>query len=341
MSPPVSWREGRDTENVKSEPGVKILVQKKAVPALGPSAKTSWITTLVLAGGLVAACPVRGQSVIAHWSFDTPTLSYDGSGNIIGAADSTGNHDAVLGSGNNQKNATSDPFASSASVSGQFGQALTFDGANYLSFPDLTELMAPSTPTSFSMSCWINTTATSGFNGYQTFSDWGSASGDHGTEWSFGPESGTEVKIQTRYGASSSDNIISENATLLNGATLNDGNWHMLTFVYDINTGDATLYFDAVNQGIFAPSQTTDLQMFAPPAGNDGNFGLKGDSPSYIPAGTKLDEAWVFDGALNQNQVNDLYTANNINAVPEPSSTALAVLGLCVLMGLRPIRRYV
>src|SRR5687768_752869 len=55
---------------------------------------------LIVLGSLLATSAVHAQTPIAHWSFDSGTLTLeDGSGNIIGARDQTGNHNATLGAG--------------------------------------------------------------------------------------------------------------------------------------------------------------------------------------------------------------------------------------------------
>src|SRR3954454_3967781 len=75
--------------------------------------------------------------MIAHWSFDANTLSQDGGGNIIGAADEGGNHNASLGAAvgsasvaNGGPTFNSNTIPAGNSVAGQFGEALTLNGFN-------------------------------------------------------------------------------------------------------------------------------------------------------------------------------------------------------------------
>src|SRR6187551_817895 len=75
--------------------------------------------------------------MIAHWSFDANTLSQDGGGNIIGAADEGGSHNASLGAGvgsasvaNGGPTFNSNTIPSTNSVPGQFGEGLTLTGSN-------------------------------------------------------------------------------------------------------------------------------------------------------------------------------------------------------------------
>ncbi len=137
---------------------------------------------------MVLGVAVGHAGVLAHWSFDTPTLSTDGSGNITGAADETGNHNAALGSG--VGSGTGNPYTSNTipgtnSIAGQFGQGLTLTGFNtlaagggqFLTFPNLSELMtansAPGAP-SYTISYWINTTTTNSQQ-FTVLGDWGNA----------------------------------------------------------------------------------------------------------------------------------------------------------------------
>jgi hypothetical protein len=104
--------------------------------------------------------------LVAHWSYDTPTLTIVG-GNITGVLDLTGNHNAIPGTGigsasvaNGGPTFTSNPIPASNSVAGQFGEGLTLTGFNtaalgggqFLMFPELTELMAVNGAPSYTVS---------------------------------------------------------------------------------------------------------------------------------------------------------------------------------------------
>src|ERR1051325_11281546 len=82
---------------------------------------------------LALASAVYAQSTVAHWSFDTGTLTTDGGGNIVGAADDTSNHNMVSGSGVGSGTGnpyTSNPIPGGNSVAGSFGQGLQLTGFN-------------------------------------------------------------------------------------------------------------------------------------------------------------------------------------------------------------------
>jgi hypothetical protein len=288
---------------------------------------------------------------IAHWSFDSSTLTTDGGGNITGAADSTGNHDATLGAGvgsasvaNGGPTFNSNTIPGANSVAGQFGEGLTLTGNNnfaggggqFLMFPNLTELMtansAPGAP-SYSVSYWIKTTTTNSHQ-YTILGDWGNAATNPGRfKYGFGFQFTTGVprmRGQTRYnitGAGSGTDIYAhaDDGT----PTLNDGNWHMLTWTFDTTTGQLKSYFDANLVDTFN-SLAANFNMIAG-SSTVGTFGLKGDSGNFINGTVVLDEVWIDDRVLNVDQVRVLYN----NLIPEPATLALIGLGLVSLAHFR------
>jgi hypothetical protein len=75
----------------------------------------SIVFRLCMIAVVVFTADLANGAIIAHWSFDTSTITVDGSGNVLTAADDTGVHNAT-----GVRNGT----AASASVAGQFGAAL-------------------------------------------------------------------------------------------------------------------------------------------------------------------------------------------------------------------------
>ena len=280
-------------------------------------------------GGMLSVAPVlRAQTTIAHWSFDSGTLSFDGRGNISGAADSTGNHNAsvsVSGLGSAPASAT---FASSDSVSGKFGQALEFNGNNYMVFNNLTELMAANGAPSYTISLWVNSTYNNNIAEFAVMSSWGNAAAGNGAtkyQFGFGFAGNGNIRSQTRYGTSGNGTDIY--AQQIANTTVNDGSWHMLTWSFDTTAGVLDSYVDGSLVSSFT-STATSLKM-ANSQSAYADFGLKGDSATgFLGAGSELDEVWVFNGVLTSGQIGDLYTSNAISAVPEPGVTALVGLGL-------------
>src|SRR5829696_6545885 len=114
-------------------------------------------------------------ATIAHWSFDTPTITTDaGDGHIVTAADATGNHNATT-----RLNGTGRTVNS---VVGQFGQAADFtnvignQGTNnaYMDFPQLTEIAGPSGG-SFTVASWAKVPASATTEDLSILADWGNA----------------------------------------------------------------------------------------------------------------------------------------------------------------------
>lgn len=275
---------------------------------------------------LPAAVPV-----IAHWSFDSGALTVSG-GDITGAADSTGNHDMSVGANVGGANGVSGslnsiPIPSSQSVPGEFGQGLTLTGngssGNFLTFPNLTELMAASSPTGYTISLWVKTSSSSISSYASGLADWGNASSGARYTYTFGLYSSTAVRAQARYGTSGSDNIYYQTPT----ATVSDGQWHMLTWTFDALTG----VFDTYEDGSLLGTVTSSAPNLQIQNGSSsvGTLGLKADTAGFINGSITFDEIWVLGGVLDTNQIADLYRYNSLAALPanRPRLTHLTVFG--------------
>jgi hypothetical protein len=289
----------------------------------------------------LTAGSTQAQVIISHWSFDTSTLTVDGgTGDITGASDSTGLHNAVNtdptgGAGGTQY--TSAAFPGSASVGGQFGEALTFTGdgtsGNFMTFPNLTELMAASGAPSYTVSFWVNTTMT-GNNNFTLLSNWGNSDVTPGRfTYGFGFQSDTLIRAQTRFDNSSTNggDIFADTAPI---PSLADANWHMLTWTFDTTTGLLSSYFDGSFVETFQ-STATSFQMIDA-SSTAGSFGIKGDNGTFLNGSISFDEVYVVNGALDATAVETLYLANVV--IPEPTTLALLAGGL-TLLGLRLRRR--
>jgi hypothetical protein len=303
---------------------------------------------LVLAALLVYGTHVHAGT-IAHWSFDSSTLATDGSGNITGASDSTGSHNATIGMGVGSANGTtqggpqfdSNTIPGGNSVAGKFGQGLTLTGFNnndggrgqFLEFPNLTELMTANSAAgapSYTVSYWLNTTTTNAHQ-FTVLGDWGNAAANPGRfTYGFGFQFNTGVprmRGQTRFNTTGTGNGSDIFARAnVNNPTLNDGNWHMLTWTFDTSNGTLKSYFDGTLVDTFT-STAASFNMIAS-SSPVGTFGLKGDSGNFINGTIALDEAWVLTDVLSDAAVASLYR-NNL--IPEPAS---AVLALCASLAI-------
>ena len=294
------------------------------------------ISALLASAALLTSAYAATTGTIAHWSYDTPTLTIV-SGNITGAADTTGNHNASAGAGlgsasvaNGGPTFNSNPIPNSNSVPGQFGQALTLTGFNnaaggggqFLMFPELTELMAANGAPGYTVSMWIRTLNTS-FNGFVGLSSWGNAASNPGRfAYGFGPNSPTQMRGQTRFdnGSANGGDIYARTPTTT--TPLNDGNWHMLSWTFDTSTGTINSYFDAALLEAFT-SVAGSFQMVNG-SSLSGTLGLKGDTGTFINGSITFDEIHVLSGVATEAEIQNLF---NLNVVPEPSSFALLGVG--------------
>src|SRR5262245_17830846 len=134
-----------------------------------------FFSTVVASTALVVAATPLHAAVIAHWSFDTPTITTDANG-IASAADQTGNHNATT-----VLNGTG---VTIQSVAGQFGQAADYNngigaqGTNNasMSVPQLTEIAGASAG-DFTVSAWakVPDNGATAWDDNPILADWGNA----------------------------------------------------------------------------------------------------------------------------------------------------------------------
>jgi hypothetical protein len=311
---------------------------------------------LFSAAALAACAALSGATshaaVIAHWSFDTPTITTDpGDGHILTAADATANHNAtsvINGAG-----------ATINSVAGQFGQAAQFVNVNAngqaqgtnnasLSFPQLTEIMGASGG-DFTVAAWVNVPDQTSWDDNPILLDWGNVAAGTGvhrfTYWfqldNVDSNAGLRPRAQLRFdnGTDNGGDIV---ATTLNASqagsgtpagatTFDDGIWHHLAWTWTKSTGQMRFYTDGVLRQTQTSTQTganLDILTSSSPVGA---LGAKRDNNRYF-FGT-MDEVWVVGRALGDAEVATLQTTNRV--VPEPASIILMMAGLGVAAAVR------
>jgi hypothetical protein len=269
---------------------------------------------------------VLAQNVVSHWSFNSNTLTLDGSNNITVFGEQTGNHIATPGLGGTGGNTTgfsfvSQPFpAATSSITGQFGEGLKLAGNNFLLFNNLTELMQSAGAPNYTVSMWLKTETNGGATGTQfsTLANWGNkpvSAGPTRFTYGFGPASGTQMRTQTRRfnaasgnGGTDGSDIVATSVTT--PQAINNSSWHMLTFTFNTTTGVLGNWFD----GALVQNVTSTAPSFAMADSNStvASIGLKADSGTFAPLGVELDEIWVFNNTLNATQVTNLRDCNDI-----------------------------
>ena len=271
------------------------------------SARSRSLNTMRLCLGLLSAFALTTQvthsAVIAHWSFDASTITTDGSGNVLTAADDTGVHNAT-----GVRNGT----ATSASVPGQFGTALQLNNtagaqaANncYMTFTNLTELMGPTGP-SYTIAAWVNTVNTADNN--TILGDWGNAPAgtDRFIYWfSVNNASGQgQPRGQTRAQNLPANDDIFARQPAVNVAS---GTWKHIAWTFDKGTATLRTYVDGAlvdtQSGIAPPLNMTNS------ASSFGTIGRKADNNRYFVGG--VDEIWVLDQVIDDAAVQVLFSSN-------------------------------
>jgi len=278
----------------------------------------------------------QAATIVAHWTFDTPSITTDGSGNILTAADTTANHNATTQLGGTGPNITSVP--------GVTGQAANFSNNNqngqsqtnfaWMSFPQLTEI-AGATAGDFSVAAWVNVPPeVASWDSNTILADWGNAAaGTHRFTYWFSlanVDSNLALRPRAQIRAANSPpdaTNIDIVATTLSASqagtgggvtTFDDSNWHHLAWTWTKSAGQMRFYTDGALRTTITSTQTgsnLDLLVSDSPVGA---IGGKRDNNRYFRG--SMDELYVFNGALTDQDV--------LALVPEPDSIVLLALAI-------------
>lgn len=134
----------------------------------------------------------------------------------------------------------------------------------------------------------------------------------------FGATGGDRLIFSTEH------NVPGSGLGLFNGgwasasATIRDGNWHHVAWVFDGVGGTLTLYADGV--GTSTSYSAADLLAESVRLGNRSGDGASGQG------GRLIDDVFVYSSALSSSEVNALMN------IPEPSAMSLLGLGAVLLL---------
>jgi hypothetical protein len=288
---------------------------------------------LAMAAAMSAPSTASAQTAVAHWSFDAATTT-TGANGILTASDATGMHNATTqfggagGAGGPQIN----------SVAGQFGQAADFANINangqaqadhaWMSFPQLTEIAGPSAG-DFSVAAWVKVPDQASWDDNPILADWGNGAANtrRFTYWfqldNVDGNAGLRPRAQIRAANTPVDPAnIDVIATTLSAAqaaqptppgtgptTFDDGQWHHLAWTWTKTPGEMRFYTDGILRHTQVSTQTNHDLVTSDSV--IGALGAKRDNNRYFVGG--MDETWVFNGALSDQQVSNLLGFNDIN----------------------------
>ena len=269
----------------------------------------------------LAAREASAQTTIAHWSFDTATIT-TGPNGILTAADDTAVHNATSvfnGAG-----------VMINSVAGQFGQGAQFTNTignqptnnAYMNFPSLTEIAGP-TAGDFTFAAWANIpTGTSTADDNTIIADWGNAAaGTHRfTYWfeldNVDGSTAARPRAQIRAANAPPDPAtIDIIATALTAAqaggttTFVDSVWHHYVWSWDKTAGTMTFFIDGIQRHVQTTTQTNKDLLISDSAVQQ--LGGKRDNNRYFSG--NMDEVWVFNDDLTPEQVSTLMITNSLN----------------------------
>ena len=149
--------------------------------------------------------------------------------------------------------------------------------------------------TSFTANIWVSSTMTSGLGNLMR------TDGGYYKGWLLRFNSG---KIEIWEGRSYSIGYVSTNSYA-------DGNWHMVTFVRDVENKVGQLYVDGSYVGGYSMGSTIN------DVSNELRFGTYGSGEYYTG---KMDDACLYNRALSAEEIAALYTQNGFTIYTVPAS---------------------
>lgn len=238
--------------------------------------------------------PGGAHTLVAHYAFDD-------SGNL---GQDTSGHDNYM-NGSSWWGSPTHQFDTDAEAG---GGAVQFFGTSAMTPGDLPRTNWNLTLAgSFSVSAWVKTTASRGYDDddalYGATIFW--TYNDHGNTNDTIPLAitGSKAAFMTR-------DHLGNSMTLHSGASVNDGNYHMITVTRNQSTGEKKIYVDGNLEA--SETGTTD-----PLNGNDYWLSIGGSSSSSYTG--LLDDVQLYSGVLSASAVAGIYNS--------PGSTAPDVAG--------------
>jgi hypothetical protein len=287
------------------------------------------LLTLALLQAVAQAQP----EPIAHWSFDTPTITTDANG-IATADDVAGTHDAT------RTNAATGPRPIN-SVSGQFGQAAQFTnilnedatGASRLQIPNLTEIMGD-TAEDFSVAVWANIPVGVVGQDNTILSDWVTTHAYWFQIDAVDNNAAARPRAQIRNTTGGDIIAATINAQEAGQANMADGVWHHYAWTWDKSEGVMTWFIDGVQRATRTTGQTPENRHLRVSTNPNAHIGWKQDSNDHF-SGT-MDELWVFGGLLTSEEVDILRLQNGFG--PPPIDGDVNGDGFVTMEDFEPIR---
>ncbi len=260
---------------------------------------------------------VQAQNAIAHWSFDEIV-------NTNQFADSTGNYDATISDGQDLSNVGVDGadkiFGAGAGVFTRTGGAADGGPGAFAQAPHITE--SAFYTGSHSVAGWVKLNSTSTWSAM--LGDWANAPYTDTRSYIYG-FSGNSAQLHGPIFTVTNDTGQNGPGNFNAAAGLSEDEWHHVVWNFCVISATEAQLDTWVDGSLF---QSLNWQpgsgsaIIRENAANPTWIGLKEDN-GYDFEG-KMDELWVFDNKLSENQILSLMSTN---VVPEPATLSLLALG--------------
>ena len=227
----------------------------------------------------------------------------------------TGNSNDVSGNANNGTNngatLTTDRF-------GNANSAYSFNGtSNYIDVNDVASLRLNNTDYTISFWTYINAFSTGGGTAFIYKRSNGSQNG-----WGIGADQGTQDKLMLLASESTDPRGYSTSTLALSG-------WHNVTIVYTLTSQELKFYIDGVLDNTTTGVDNNYNPIGGMPSPNANctsvmRFGQDTKNNSYWLDG-KLDDIGLWNRALTQQEITDLYNGCQLTVNTQPNSQTINI----------------
>ncbi len=259
---------------------------------------------LLSAGALLLSTGAVRADLVSYWNFDEAAGSFSAADSVSGLSADAHYRNNATTDVNYVKFGTDGVFGSTSVTLANQGNLLVSQGdaANSVS-----DTLANLYSGDYTINLWVN------FDSFNS-SGWTPIFGDWTQQWSYQFYANSSGKLVSYLSAAKDGNTTNDSnirTSLTSTQSLTTGDWAMLTFTRDYETGHIAQYIN----GVLAGEQTLETFQNNPfKAYTSVLFGCKGDDYN-VPANMSLDEVRIYDNVLTAKQIAALHRVNTSDAL--------------------------
>ena len=259
---------------------------------------------LLSAGALLLSAGAVRADLVSYWNFDETAGSFSAADSVSGLQAGARYRDSATTDANYVNFGIEGVFGSTGVQLANQGNLLITQGN---ALDSVSETLANLYSGDYTVNLWINADS---FNK----GTWTPILGDWTKQWSYQfyiNDSGKVVSYLSATKDGSTTNDTNQRDSITSGQALTKGEWTMLTFTRDYETGHIAQYIN----GVLTAEKTVDAFKNNPlKAYTSILLGCKGDDLDR-PANMSLDEVRIYDNVLTAKQIAALHSANTSDAL--------------------------